>query len=277
MPNSVTAAVNASSGPFNMRRLHLFEIEDFAWFPSSLRDCLTQMLIVVHRLLKTSDDLAPLVERVLRETGEREIVDLCSGSGGPMLEVAERLRKKEGLGDVQLKLTDLYPIAGSSSTFEPGTSFYRTPVDATEVPADLTGLRTMVCSFHHMPPDAARKILDNSQRSNQPICIFEISDNSVPPPALFWGALPFNFLFALFVSLKVRPMTWRQIVFTWLIPILPICFAWDGAVSNVRTYSLSDLDELLVGLDGSDYRWEKGTIDAMPSKKLYLLGVPAST
>lgn len=55
-----------------MRRIHLFEVEDFAWFPSSLRDCLTEMLIVVHRLLKTSDDLAPLVERVLRETGERE-------------------------------------------------------------------------------------------------------------------------------------------------------------------------------------------------------------
>jgi hypothetical protein len=47
-------------------------------------------------------------------------------------------------------------------------------------------------------------------------------------------------------------------------------FAWFPS-------SLRDLDELLVGLDGSDYRWEKGTIDAKPSKKLYLLGVPAST
>lgn len=257
-----------------MRRIHLFEIEDFAWFPSSLRDCLTEMLIVVHRILKTSDDLAPIVERALLETGQRRIVDLCSGSGGPMVEVAKRLRQSDELADLQLKLTDLYPTVRSSRSLDDGTEFHQEPIDAIDVPTELTGMRTMVCSFHHMRPTAARQILENAQQSAQPICIFEISDNSMPPPWLFWVGLPMNFVFALICSAMVRPMTWKQLVFTWVIPVLPICFAWDGAVSNVRTYSLSDLDELLQRLGSDNYRWETGTIPAKPSNKIYLLGMP---
>ncbi len=137
-------SLRIGSKGFNMRRIHLFEIEDFAWFPSSLRDCLTEMLIVVHRILKTSDDLTPLVERTLLETGERRIVDLCSGSGGPMLEVAKRLRQTDELADLQLKLTDLFPIANTNQSADSQTDFHRESVDATNVPSELTGLRQWI-------------------------------------------------------------------------------------------------------------------------------------
>lgn len=260
-----------------MRRIHLFEIEDFSWFPSSLRDCLTQMLIVVHRMVRTSNELMPLIERALRQSGQRTIIDLCSGSGGPMPEIAARLREQADLADLRLELTDLYPNLNLPQPLDTGTVYRAAPVDATNVPADLLGLRTMVCSFHHMRPEAARQVLQNTQQSSQPICIYEISDNTMPPPWLFWVGLPLNFLFALFVSLLVRPITWRQVVFTWLIPILPVCFAWDGAVSNVRTYGLSDLDQLLEGLQSDGYQWETGTIAAKPSNKVYLLGMPVSS
>ena len=56
-------------------------------------------------------------------------------------------------------------------------------------------------------------------------------------------------------------------------PVIPLCFAWDGAVSNARTYTLDDLDQLLAGLETEDYTWEKGRITDQ-AKKLYLLGLP---
>ncbi|MGK3992737.1 hypothetical protein [Sorangium sp. So ce1024] len=52
-----------------------------------------------------------------------------------------------------------------------------------------------------------------------------------------------------------------------------VCFAWDGAASNARTYTLTDLDELLEGLSDEGYRWEKGVIRGRGTK-LYLLGLP---
>ena len=62
-------------------------------------------------------------------------------------------------------------------------------------------------------------------------------------------------------------------IFTYLIPLIPITFAWDGAVSNARTYTLEDMDILLEDLESVSYAWEKGVIHGK-SKKLYLLGLP---
>jgi hypothetical protein len=72
----------------------------------------------------------------------------------------------------------------------------------------------------------------------------------------------------------VRPMTWQQLVFTYLIPILPMFIAWDGAVSNARTYTLEDMGELIHGLSDETYTWEKGKVKGKGGNKLYLLGRP---
>ncbi|WP_437541362.1 hypothetical protein WME97_26830 [Sorangium sp. So ce367] len=263
-----------------MKRIHLFEIEDFSWFPGWLRACMTRLLVIMHRALGTREALVELVARALKESNTSNIVDLCSGSGGPMIDVVRTLREKPGFEGTRLTLTDLYPSKEAAELInnQEGShvSYQTTPVDATKIGGDIAGfnksLRTMVSSFHHMRPDNARKILESAQRSRQPICIFEISDNS-HPLFLGWLALPINFVMCLLITPLARPMTLRQLVFTYIVPIIPLCFAWDGAVSNARTYTLADLDELLSGLQNEDYRWEKGVIGGR-AKKLYLLGIP---
>ena len=256
-----------------MKRIDLFEFEDLAWFPNWLRTCLTRLIVVMHRLLKSSDDLVPLIKRTLNYSNTKTIVDLCSGSGGPMIEVFRNLVREQGNSDVKLILTDLYPnleIASEINNSAIQNLSYKTfPVNASHVNSELTGVRTMVGSFHHMKPDAAKEILKNAKESKVPICIYEISDNRFPT-FLWWATIPIIFLMALFLTPFVRPLTWKQIIFTYIIPVIPLFFAWDGAVSNVRTYTLEDLDILLEGLESENYRWEKGKI----ANKLYLLGIP---
>jgi len=108
--------------------------------------------------------------------------------------------------------------------------------------------------------------------ARQPYLAFEISDYSYPI-ALWWLAIPINIICSLFVSAFARPYSFQQFVFAYIIPIIQINFAWDGAVSNARTFTLKDMDILLEGLDSDDYLWEKGMIKGK-SKKLYLLGLP---
>ncbi|WP_286130698.1 hypothetical protein [Solirubrum puertoriconensis] len=231
----------------------------------------------MHRFLGSREDLVMLFTKAMQHSGQRTIVDLCSGSGGPMPEVFAELQKQNPSADLSLLLTDLYPDLGLAAAInqQAGSSIsYRTaPVDATQVGPELTGIRSMVCSFHHMPPNVARNILQDAQRSRQPICIYEISDNS-SPALLWWISIPMVFIMAFFITPLARPLTWRQLLFTYLIPIIPLCFAWDGAVSNARTYTLQDLDVLLDGLQAADYTWEKGVF-AGKAKRLYLLGLPA--
>ncbi|WP_460893909.1 hypothetical protein [Rufibacter soli] len=259
-----------------MKRIHLFEFEDLPWFPNWLRISLTRLIVVMHRLLGTTKEIAALVNKIMGYSSKPSIIDLCSGSGGPMLAVAQTLKGEYQIRDLTLTLTDLYPNTDLASKINrqgsADVSYVTNSVDAANVPSNLSGVRTMVCSFHHMKPDTARNILIDAKERRQPICIYEISDNRLPI-LLWWVALPLNFIMAFLITPFVRPLTLKQILFTYFIPVIPIFFAWDGAVSNARTYTLKDLDILLMGLETEDYKWEKGIISGK-AKKVYLLGVP---
>lgn len=258
-----------------MKRLQLFEFEDFSWFPKWIRSCITRLITVMHQFLGTPGDLGGLVSKVLKHSPQTSIIDLCSGSGGPMIEVVKILESEYGINNIKLTLTDLYPDeeAARKINQKPDNIQYLTsPVDATNIGSELVGLKTMIGSFHHMHPEAAKKILLAAQESKRPICIYEISDNNLPK-YLWWISLPMIFIMVFFITLFVRPLTWKQLIFTYLVPVIPIFFAWDGAVSNARTYTLKDLDELTSGLSANDYTWEKGRISGR-GNKLYLLGTP---
>ncbi len=259
-----------------MKRSNIFEFEDFQWFPNIWRKSMTRLLLVVHKMFKTEPVITGLIDEVLKKSNESKIVDLCSGSGGPMEEVYTKLKQEHP--SLLLTMTDLYPnqetVARVNESQEQGKEFISEPVDAANVPPLLTGVRTMICSFHHMPPKVARKILENAKSSQQPLVIFELSDNSFPK-LLAWTAFPINIILSFFITPLARPMTWYQLVFTYLIPVIPICYAWDGAASNLRTYTLGDLDELLDGLEDETYTWKKEVIKQGNSKFLTLVGMPS--
>ena len=257
-----------------MKRMHLFEFEDFAWFPQFLRIRLTRLIDVMHSLLDSKNEIIKLIQPILVETSNNFVIDLCSGNGGPMPDVIEHFVYNEEMTNLSLTLTDLYPDMLSAKKFQPikHISYYTKPVNAAHLNENLKGVRTMICSFHHMKVDDAKAILKNAEKDNTPIFIYEISDNSTPK-YLWWIALPINFLMCLFITPMVKPMTWQQLFFTYIIPIIPIAFAWDGAVSNARTYTIKDLEVLLEGLGSKKYKWTSGTVDGK-IKKLYLMGSP---
>ena len=253
-----------------MKRIHLFEFEDFPWFPSSFRVYLTRLMMVMHKLVNTQSELSELIKPLLNKDKKITVLDLCSGSEGPMPGVIESLNK-EGY-KVNLKLSDLYPDKSAVEKFSnvDDIDYISTPIDATNVDFQEDDLRTMVCSFHHMNKDVAKDILKSAFEQRKSICVFEISDNSYPK-ALWWIAIPFNIISCLLITPMVRPLTFGQLFFTYIIPVIPLFFAWDGAVSNARTYTLSDLDDLLKDFQSDEYVWEKGIVKGK-SKKLYLIG-----
>jgi len=260
-----------------MKRIQLFEFEDFSWFPNWLREDMTNYLVVFHRMGGTTRHLAPLLARLCRAAKTSQIIDLCSGGTGPMQDTLRTLREEQGLPEARLTFTDLYPNLAAARKVEalgdPGIQYRTTPVDATQVDPSLQGVRSMVCSFHHMRPEGARKILGDAWQKKQPICIFEISDNSAP----FWLwplAVPLGFMFTLLLMPWARPFSLRVFFFTYLIPLLPLVIAWDGATSNARTYTANDLRELTAPLKSPDYEWEIGTVKSRIGPMLYLLGIP---
>ena len=263
-----------------MKRRQLFEFEDFARFPSALRDDMTSLIETMHRLLGTDKLIAGLVAEAMRAGDTNEIIDLCSGAGGPMLRVLWRLRRDHGLSP-RLTLTDLHPnreaMAAVNSLGDPLLSFKVESVDASRVPEELRGVRTMVCSFHHMPPAAARAILKDAFDRRIPLCVFEVGDNS-QPAGLTLAALPLAVMAAYALTPLARPWTLRRALLTYALPVVPAAFAWDGIASGLRIYAAKDLAELLEGLAAPDYVWRTGTLTrrGLPIRFQYLLGLPNS-
>jgi hypothetical protein len=153
-------------------------------------------------------------------------------------------------------LTDLYPNTDAAARINAAgdaaqVRYHLSPVDAGRVPEALQGVRTMVCSFHHMPPPVARRILQDAFEKRQALCVLEVSDNSAPR-WLWWTAIPVGVLMVLLLTLFIRPLRLRQVLLTYVLPVLSLLIAWDGAVSNARTYTEEDLRELLAGLEAPD-------------------------
>ncbi len=264
-----------------MKRVHVLEFEDLPWFPGWLRACMTNVLVVFSRKMGVTDVVGRLVARAVKEAGVDRVVDLGSGGGGPMPEVIEGVRRRPETGSVELLMTDRFPSPDAVERFAgPGPVRYSAdPVDATDLAAAPPGLKTMVNCFHHMRPPQARAILESAHRARQPLLVYELADNEIPFPVwlLFLPVgLLVVFLMALALTPAVRPLRARQLVFTYLVPLVPLFYAWDGQASMPRIYTLGDLDELLEGLHTDDYVWEKGHATTESGRKLgiYLLGLP---
>lgn len=268
-----------------MRRVNIPELEDQRWFPSWLRTSMTNLIVVMSRLIGADEALTTLVSRILKEQRMTQVVDLGSGAGGVMPEVIERVRREPELTQVTLLMTDLYPNDDAVERFNdpqrPHLRYRREAVDATDFAAAPPGLKTMTNCFHHMPPDVARHILKSAHDHRQPLLIYEMAENNIP--FILWLLfLPLGLLIVGAMSLLltpfVRPVSLRQLFFTYLIPIIPVFYAWDGQASMPRIYAQEDVDELLAGLDDPEYRWERGPARSQAGRAVgqYLLGVPVS-
>ncbi|WP_420399031.1 hypothetical protein [Flagellimonas sp.] len=255
-----------------MGRIHLFEFEDQKWFPAFLRNYGTDFLQFLSNKTKMYKPIVPVLEKGLKTCGVDTIVDLGSGGGGGLLWLnSELLKSNPGL---KIVLTDFYPNLNAfkftqkqAGNFE----FIDPPVDARNVPENLKGFRTQFLSLHHFKPKDAQKILQNAVNASSGIGVFEAQERSVPSIL----AMLFSPISVLLTTPFIRPFKWGRLLFTYLIPIVPLFVLWDGIVSSLRTYSVKEMEALVASLEQVDsYHWEIQRVKSGPGVILYLLGTP---
>ena len=253
-------------------RLQLFELEDLAWFPPLIRDLATDYLHFMEAQFRLHEPVVPLLAQAIKDSHQTRVVDLCSGAGSQVVDLLEHLAAN-GLS-LEFTLTDRFPNVNAMSRLAalyPARIRFRTDsVDATLVPTDLRGLRTIFNAFHHFTPSAARAVLQNAVESSQPICIFEISERSVLmllpfffTPAYVWLATPF-----------IRPFRVSRLLFTYLLPLVPLTCWWDGLVSVMRAYTVKEMLALTQDFDGYDWRAGRVPIPGTHAHITWLRGIP---
>jgi hypothetical protein len=259
-----------------MRRIQFIEIHDSDWCPATIRDAATDNLQFALGFVNQYAPIAPRLARALLRTGTRQIVDLCSGGGGPWLRLS-RMLEEEVHAPIEVCLTDKYPnmraFEHARLASENRIVFRAKPVDAPYLPPELNGFRTFFTCFHHFPPPEARAILKSAVDSRQGIAVFEPTDRGLP--ALFLMLLAP--IVALLIAPLIRPFSWSRLLWTYLIPVAPFVNLFDGIVSCLRTYSVSELREMTDELGECGYVWEigreRGSFPLIPIT--YLIGYPA--
>lgn len=266
-----------------MKRIPLFEFEDQKWLPSFIRAAITRLIVVFHRAMGTLPILNALIDKARQHAPFDQVVEMGAGAGGATLAIAEQ-RHLSG-DSLAFLLSDLYPDAAVvqhiNAQKRPNLSYHPDALNATQLAQAPAGLKMMVNSFHHTSPGVARQILASAQAERQPFLVYEIGVNNVPTIA-WWLFLPLSLLItgamALVFTPQVRPLTARQLLFTYLIPVIPIVYAWDGQASLMRMYTYDDVRQHLLppAIDG--YHWEVGPAPKVGGKTVgyYIMGYPTA-
>jgi hypothetical protein len=132
----------------------------------------------------------------------------------------------------------------------------------------------MFSAFHHFRPEAAKAILKDAFDHRRAICIFESGSRTLRTAGMLIGT-PVTVLALMPFA---RPFRWAYLVFTYLIPLMPMVLLWDVMVSILRVYSPEQMQVLTQDLKASDYEWEIGSIPVgrIPAgmHAQYLIGRP---
>lgn len=260
----------------DFKRIQFIELEDLNSTPQILKDYMRDFLYRGHETSPFGKAWASKIDATLPKGKRIEILDLCSGSGGPLPIVTSYLKEVRG-EEVEAHMTDLHPNQQAGAFVEktfPEIKFHKEPLDARKVPGNFKGkLRTMFCSFHHIPPTEAQAILKSAFEDRSPICVFETTKNTAAMKLIMiLTIIPMVLIQTLFI----KPFRLSRILLTYVFPILPLMIFWDGLVSSMRTYSVEEMKFLTKDLQAEDYAWEIGEMEVpgIPFKFPYLIGKP---
>jgi len=256
-------------------RFHLFEFEDQSWFPNIIRIGGTDYLRYLLIATEVYKPCIGLLNETLKQTGEAIIVDLCSGGGGYVEQVYNEL-KKITPRDISITLTDKFPNIEAYEHLQNKTSggirFDTRSIDAANVPHDLKGLRTIFSAIHHFHPAQVRSILQNAADNNTPIAIFDGGDKSIFG---ILGVLIIHPVALLLFTPFFKPFKLSRLLFTYIIPLIPLYTVWDGCASILRLYRPTELLKIANDVSPGTYKWTAGkTKSRFGLHASYLVGIP---
>eukprot|EP01125_Pyxidicula_operculata_P016939 TRINITY_DN5883_c0_g1_i3.p1 TRINITY_DN5883_c0_g1~~TRINITY_DN5883_c0_g1_i3.p1 ORF type:complete len:255 (+),score=14.42 TRINITY_DN5883_c0_g1_i3:106-765(+) len=212
------------------KRFHLLELHDCEWFPSQMRELMLDVLRLSWKVGLWQSNLsvaAPILVSAMKEMGSNNVVDLCSGSGGPWFELQPYIKNKYGT-HIKVRLSDLYPneSLSSRSQINDDVTYIQTPVDATKIhliKESKNSFLTMFTALHHFKPDQVRAILQSVVDNNQGIAIFEPQNRSL---YTMFCVVPLIAYLAMVAPLMF-PFSWKRLFYTFTY-MIPFVLVFDG-------------------------------------------------
>lgn len=256
-------------------RVHLFEFEDFSWFPDVIRTGGTDFLRYLLISSELYKPIIPLINQTLIDINETKIIDLCSGGGGYIEQVYNEINKISE-HKISITLTDKFPNINAfdflKNKTNEGINYIDGSTDATNVPKDLKGFRTMFSAVHHFQPEQIKSILKNAIANRAAVGFFDGGEKSI---FAILGLIIMHPIAFLIFTPFFKPFKISRLFFTYVLPLIPIYTVWDGVVSILRMYKPEELRQIAESLEAENYNWTSGkTKNRFGIRATYLIGYP---
>jgi hypothetical protein len=89
------------------------------------------------------------------------------------------------------------------------------------------------------------------------------------------------FLFTpIFVALAtpfIRPFRWQRLLWTYVLPLIPLTCWWDGLVSTCRAYTVAEMLAITQGFDEYDWKADRIGFRGHIGNLTHLQGIPRSS
>lgn len=225
-----------------MKRKQAPQITNASWFPDFLRRCVYEFMTWFVNKVNAAQPFMPVIEEGLQHADKIVVIDKKCGAG---FETVDRL--------IDDKIERVF-------------------VNAENFTASEEGLYLSVNSFHQFSVDEAKDILKQISQNKQPVVIVEGNNDSL------WQVFGMTVIVPLTVLLTapfVKPFRFERIIFTYLIPVLPLVTFFDGFMALFKLYAPKDLEELTASIKTDGYYWRYGKLDnGRGGKIIYLIGYP---
>ncbi len=239
-------------------KFKLFELEDKKWLPGFIREGMTDYLRFIFNLGNLYEPVIPILHNLLQQVNLSQVIDLCSGGGGNIQKIQQGL-KLHFDADIHFTLTDKFPNIKAYQQIKEASAgsiqYSLMPVDASNAGDALKGVRTIFSAFHHFDEKLAQRVLQDAVSKKQAIAIFDGGGNKVILVLAIILLHPIAFVLC---TPFIKPFNFRRIVFTYILPIIPLCTIWDGIVSVSKLYTPEQMLQIANAADDKTYCWQAG-------------------
>lgn len=210
----------------------LKELEDFEWFPATLRNFQTEFIGFVVAKFYFYKPFVSYLNGLNLEP--KPLTDLCSGSGEPALCIFS-------FGNCfnDLTLTDKFPNPQRPNT--EWVTYDSNTIDVLEVEFKPDRYYIMLNSFHHFTDEEKRQLVKKVQSSGTTAFFVEVLEPTV------WCGLKvycMTIFGQLLLAPFVRPFSLKRLFFTYIFPINLLTILFDGVLSVLKSRSLKQYKTL---------------------------------
>jgi hypothetical protein len=244
--------------------MFLKELEDYPWFPSSLRKMQLEYVGWISVQLKL---YRPLLNEIIKFPSNHW-TDLASGSGWPALYLQKNVSDQ-----IHYTLSDLYPDSVSNEV--------KKIVEVEPESLDLIKFQpqngkqyTLFNAFHHFSSAQQKQLIKKMKEARANCIIAEVLEPSllsfIQVTLAAWIVQPL-------AVWAIRPFSVLRMITTYLIPVQLITVAWDGWLSVFKSKTAKQYKELVCEFADHQYSIEVKRIQQLQGNLIVIIAQPISS